>query len=40
MKLLLAEDEQSLSRAVVKILEKNKYTVEAVYDGEDALAYL
>ena len=39
MKLLLAEDEQSLSRAVVKILEKNKYTVEAVYDGEDALAY-
>ena len=40
MKLLLAEDEQSLSRAVVKILEKNKYTVEAVDDGEDALAYL
>ena len=40
MKLLLAEDEQSMSRAVVKILEKNKYTVEAVYDGEDALAYL
>ena len=29
-----------MSRAVVKILEKNKYTVEAVYDGEDALAYL
>ena len=24
----------------MKILEKNKYTVEAVYDGEDALAYL
>lgn len=40
MKLLLAEDEQSLSRALVKILEKNNYTAEAVYNGEDALAYL
>lgn len=28
MKLLLAEDEQSLSRAIAKILEKNHYTVE------------
>ena len=40
MKLLLAEDEQSLSRAIVKILEKNNYTAEAVFNGEDALAYL
>ena len=40
MKLLLAEDEHSLSRAVVKILEKNHYTAEAVDNGEDALAYL
>lgn len=40
MKLLLAEDERSLSRAIVKILEKNNYTAEAVYNGEDALAYL
>lgn len=40
MKLLLAEDELSLSRAIVAILEKNHFTVEAVYDGEDALAYL
>ena len=40
MKLLLAEDEQSLSRAIAKILEKNHYTVETVYNGEDALAYL
>lgn len=40
MKLLLAEDEKSLSRAIVKILEKNNYTTEAVYNGEDALAYL
>lgn len=40
MKLLLAEDERSLSRAVVKILEKNHYTVDAVYDGEEAVDYL
>lgn len=40
MRLLLAEDEYSLTRALVKILEKNNYTVEAVYNGEDALAYL
>ena len=40
MRLLLAEDEHSLSRALVKILEKNNYTAEAVYNGEDALAFL
>ena len=40
MKLLLAEDERSLSRALTKILEKNNYTVDAVYNGEDALTYL
>ncbi|MDE6023924.1 MAG: response regulator transcription factor [Lachnospiraceae bacterium] len=40
MKLLLAEDEHSLSRAIIKILEKNNYTAEAVYNGEDALTYL
>lgn len=40
MKLLLAEDERSLSRALVRILEKNNYTVDAVYNGQDALEYL
>ena len=40
MKLLLAEDERSLSRAIVRILEKSNYTAEAVYNGKDALAYL
>lgn len=40
MRLLLAEDERSLARALVKILEKNHYTVDAVENGEDALAYL
>ena len=36
MRLLLAEDEKSLSRALVKILEHGKYSVDAVYDGEEA----
>lgn len=40
MKLLLAEDERSLSKVLVKILEKNNYTADAVFDGEAALAYL
>lgn len=40
MRLLLAEDERSLSRAIVAILEKNNYSVDAVYDGAEALDYL
>ena len=40
MRLLLAEDERSLSRAVTAILEKNNYTVDAAFDGEEALAFL
>lgn len=40
MRILLAEDERSLSRAVVALLEKNNYSADAVYDGEEALAYL
>lgn len=39
MKLLYAEDEQSLSEAVVDILTCHKYLVDAVYDGEDAYDY-
>lgn len=39
MKLLYAEDEISMSEAVVDILTYHKYTVDAVYDGADALAY-
>ncbi|MEE3351829.1 MAG: response regulator transcription factor, partial [Saccharofermentanaceae bacterium] len=34
------EDEKSLSRALCAILAKNNYSVEAVYDGQDALDYL
>ena len=40
MRILLAEDERSLSRALVTIFQKNKYSVDAVYNGEDALDYL
>ncbi len=37
MKLLYAEDERSLSEAVVDVLEYHKYKVDAVYDGQEAL---
>ena len=37
MKLLFAEDEKSLSRAIKMILEKTNYVVDAVYDGAEAL---
>lgn len=40
MRLLLAEDEKDLSRALVAILEHNHYSVDAVYDGVEALEYL
>ena len=40
MRLLLAEDERELSNALVTILKKNNYSVDAVYNGEDALDYL
>ncbi len=39
MKLLYAEDELAMSEAVVDALEFHKYTVDAVYDGADALYY-
>ena len=40
MRILLAEDEEPLARAILKILEKNNYSADAVHNGEDALAYL
>ncbi len=40
MRILLAEDERSLARALVKIFEKNNYSADAVHNGEDALMYL
>ena len=40
MRILLADDEVSLTRALLHILEKNNFSADAVYNGEDALAYL
>ena len=40
MRILLADDEVSLAKALVHILEKNNFSAEAVYNGEDALTYL
>lgn len=39
MRLLLAEDEEELSRALTAILKHANYTVDAVYNGKDALDY-
>ena len=40
MRILLAEDEKSLARALVTLLKKHHYEADAVYDGAEALAYL
>ncbi len=40
MRLLLCEDERELSNALVKILKHFNYSVDAVYDGQEALDYL
>lgn len=40
MRLLLAEDERPLSDALVAILTHSNYSVDAVYDGQEALDYL
>ena len=39
MRLLLAEDEKSLARAVSTILQKNNYSVDVVDNGLDVLDY-
>lgn len=39
MRILLAEDEKELSNALVAILKHNNYSIDAVYDGADALDY-
>ena len=40
MRILLAEDEKPLARAIVKIFEKNNCSADAVHNGEDALHYI
>lgn len=40
MRLLLCEDEKALSDALVAILRHNNYSVDAVYNGTDAVEYI
>lgn len=40
MRILFAEDEKALSKALTTILERNNYSVDAVYDGQEALEYM
>ena len=40
MRLLLAEDEVELAKALGVILRHNNYSVDTVHNGEDALCYL
>jgi len=40
MRLLLAEDEVELSKALCTMLSRNGYSVDAVYNGQEALDYL
>lgn len=40
MRILLAEDEHPLARALVRIFERNNCSADAVHNGADALAYL
>jgi len=39
MKLLIAEDNKDISKALVVLFEKQGYSVEAVFNGNDALDY-
>ena len=40
MRILLAEDEVTIARALKVMLEKNKYAVDVVYNGDTALDYI
>lgn len=39
MRILLAEDDRDLSRALKTLLERSGYSVETVFNGQDALDY-
>lgn len=40
MRILLAEDDRSLSRGLCVLLSRNGYTVDCVFDGESAMDYV
>lgn len=39
MRLLIAEDDRDISKALATIFEKNNYGIDCVYNGKDALEY-
>ena len=39
MKILVIEDEPDLNRTIVKLLKTQQYSVDAAYNGEEALEY-
>ena len=39
MKLLIAEDDPKLLKSLIHILETNKFSVDGVNNGDDALSY-
>ena len=39
MRILVVEDERRLADALTQIMREQKYTVDAVYDGEDGYQY-
>ena len=40
MKILVVEDEKDLNNIISKHLKKNNFSVDSVFDGEEALEYL
>ena len=40
MRLLFAEDDRDISKAVQTLLERSGYSVDAVYNGQDAIDYI
>ena len=40
MRILVVEDARDMNRLIVKTLQKEGYSVDGCYDGEEALAYL
>ena len=40
MNILIAEDERGLADALAQILRQERYVVDVVYNGTDALAYV
>ena len=40
MKILIAEDDESLQKALSSILQKNNYSVDTVDNGRDAYEFL